>query len=256
MQQSDLNEAKKFVKKLAKLKKMKKEGTDSSAAGAYATPRAFTGNPNDEGSKKATGANGTSYIVKPKKEKRFYIGYKDQGVSLPDIKEANYREFKEDASIPNHKKINQAILEINRKISEISKLLEHSIKLKTEAQVGDEKLWKRTNEALLKIYKRLNEATKRTKTIANLKEIETNSVKDKFLKILTKTGIMVRVQDIEVVKEGNVHIIDVTMNGEPYGFDLENDMLTYQGFDKEVELGNINREQEVVNNLKKLLQTA
>ena len=67
---------------------------------------------------------------------------------------------------------------------------------------------------------------------------------------------MVRVQDIEVVKEGNAYIIDVTMNGEPYGFDLENDILTYQGFDKEVELGNINREQEVVNNLKKILQIA
>lgn len=255
MQQSDLNEAKKFVKKLAKLKKKAKkvkEGTDSSAAGAYATPKAFTGNSQDKGSEKGMKAS-TAFTIEPAKKKRFFVGYKDQGIH---INEANYKQFKEDASIPNHKKINQAILEINRKISEISKLLEHSIKLKTEAQVGDEKLWKRTNEALLKIYKRLNEATKRTKTIANLKEIETNSVKDRFLKILTKTGIMVRVQDIEVVKNGNVHNIDVTMNGEPYGFDLENDVLTYQGFDKEVELGNINREQEIVDNLKKILQIA
>jgi hypothetical protein len=177
MQQSDLNEAKKFVKKFSKLKKkLKKEGSDSSAVGAYATPKAFTGNSSDEGSNKATGANGTTYIIKPKKEKRFFIGYKDQGKSLPDINEANYKQFKEDVSMPNHKKINEAILEINRKISEINKILEHSIKLKNESQVGDNKLWKRTNEALLKIHKRLSEATKRTKSIANLKEIEANSL--------------------------------------------------------------------------------
>jgi len=248
MHSNELNETKKFVKKLAK--KLKKEGSTTAGVPGYLTPNAFVGDSKAKGSKAAMNAS-TAYTIEPSKKKRFFVGYKDQGVH---INEANYKEFKEDASIPNHKKINQAILEINRKISEISKLLEHSIKLKTEAQVGDEKLWKKTNEALLKIYKRLNEATKRTRTIANLKEIETNSVKDRFLKILTKTGILTQAQDIEVIKQGNVHIIDATLNGEPYGFDLENDMLTYQGFDQEVELGNINREQEVVDNLKKILQ--
>ncbi len=97
MQKDELSEAKRFVKKLAKLKKIKKEGTDSSAAGAYATPRAFVGDPNAEGSAKATGANGTSYIVKPKKGKRFFIGYKDQGESLPNLSEASYKAFKEDS---------------------------------------------------------------------------------------------------------------------------------------------------------------
>jgi len=57
---------------------------------------------------------------------------------------------------------------------------------------------------------------------------------------------------VEVSKQGNVLNIDVIVNGEPVGFDLENDMVVYQGFDKEVELGNINREQDVVNNLKKI----
>lgn len=253
MQQSDLNEAKKFVKKFSKLKKkLKKEGSDSSAVGAYATPKAFTGDSSDEGSAKATGANGTSYIVKPKKEKRFFIGYKDQGVSLPDLNEANYKQFKEDTSIPDHKKVNQAILEINRKISEINKILEHATKLKNESQVDNNKLWKRTNEALLKIYKRLSEATKRTKSIANLKEIESNSVKDKMGKLLMAAGLNIPIEDIDVIKRGNVHNIDVTINGEPSAFDLENDMLVYQGFDKDMELGNINREQDIVNNLKKI----
>ena len=248
MRKNELTELKKFVKEVSK--KMKEENTTANV-GAYATPKAFVGDPDAEGSKAALDAS-TAYHVKPPKKKKFFIGYKDQGKHLSDIKEANYRQFKEDASIPNHKKINQAILEINRKISEINKLFDHSVKLKTEAQVGDEKLWKRTNEALLKIHKRLNEATKRIKEVANLKEVESNSIKSKFLKILSKAGIAFDENAIEMVKQGNVYNIDVQINGEPYAFDLENDILTYQGFDKEVDLGNINRELDVVSRLKSI----
>lgn len=249
MQQSDINEIKKFIKKLSK---KLKEGSTSDGAGAYSTPKAFVGDPNAEGSKKGINAS-TAFNVKPPKKKKFFIGYKDQGKHLSDIKEANYKEFKEDTSQPQHKKINQAILEINRKISEINRIIKHSTKLKNEAQIGDNKLWKRTNEALLKIHKRLNEANKKLKELANLKEIEVNSIKEKFLKLLTKTGTMVKVEDLDVVKQGNVYVIDVYLNGEPYGFDLENDMLTYQDYDKEVQVGNINREQEVIPKLKAIL---
>lgn len=249
MQQNELNELKQFVKKL---NKKLKEGSTSDGAGAYATPKAFVGDPDAEGSQKGLDAS-TAYTIKPPKKKKFFIGYKDQGKHLSDIKEANYKEFKEDTSQPQHRKINQAILEINRKISEINTIIKHSTKLKNEAQIGDNKLWKRTNEALLKIHKRLNEANRRLKELANLREIEANSVKEKFLKLLTKTGIMVKVDDIEIAKQGNAFVIDVYLNGEPYGFDLENDMLTYQDYDKEIELGNINREQEVIQKLKAIL---
>ena len=250
MQKKELSELKQFVKKVNKLKKVKKEGTDSSAAGAYSTPKAFVGDSNAEGSAKATGANGTTYIVKPKKEKRFFIGYKNEGEPL---NEANYKTFKEDTSKPDYKKVNEAILSINRKINEINQILKHSVKLKTEAQVGNEQLWKRTNEALLKMQKRLSEASKRVKEVANLKEIEANALKDKMFKILQLAKAQVPMEDIEIVKRGNVYNIDVRFHGEPIAFDLENDILTYQDFDKEVELGNINREQDIVAKLDQVL---
>ena len=253
MQKDELSEAKKFVKKLAKLKKIKKEGSDSSAVGAYSTPKAFVGDSNAEGSAKATGANGTTYIVKPKKEKRFFIGYKNQGESIPNLNEASYKTFKEDTSKPDYKKVNEAILSINRKINEINQILKHSVKLKTEAQVGNEQLWKRTNEALLKMQKRLSEASKRVKEVANLKEIEANALKDRMFKILQLAKAQISLEDIEIVKRGNVYNIDVRFHGEPIAFDLENDILTYQDFDKEVELGNINREQDIVAKLDQVL---
>lgn len=250
MQQRDLNEVKKYVKELSK--KLKKEGSTTAGVGAYATPKAFVGDPDAEGSKKGLDAS-TAYTVKPPKKKKFFIGYKDQGKHLSDIKEANYKQFKEDTSIPQHKKINQAVLEINRRISEINQIIKHSAKLKTEAQIGDEKLWKRANEALLKINKRLNEANKRLREFANLKEIETNSLKSKIVKIFNLIQQPIKPQDVEIAKKGNTFTIDIYIAGEPLAFDMENDILTYQDYDKEVELGNINREQEIIEKLKAIM---
>lgn len=250
MQQSDLNEIKKFIREL---NKKLKEGSTTAGVGAYATPKAFVGDPDAEGSKKGLDAS-TAYTIKPSKKKRFFIGYKDQGKHLADIKEANYKQFKEDASLPQHKKINEAILEINRRINEINRIIKHSAKLKNEAQIGDNKLWKKTNEALLKINKRLNEANKRLREIANLKEIEANSLKNKIVKLFNLIQQPIRPEDVEIAKDGNAFHIDVYIAGEPLAFDLQNDMLTYQDYDKEVEMGNINREQEVIQKLKAIFK--
>ncbi len=248
MQQSN-KEIRQFVKET--VAKIKKENTTANVGG-YLTPKAFVGDEDAEGSTKAVDAS-TAYTIKPSKKKKFFIGYKDQGVQLSDIKEANYKQFKEDSSLPQHNKINQAILEINRKINEINRLIKHSSKLKTEAQIGDEKLWKRTNEALLKIHKRLSEASASVKKFANLKEIEQKTLTDKLIRIFQLADLKVTNDDIDVVKAGNVYQVDVYINGEPYGFDVENDMLTYQGFDKEVVVGNLRQDQQVIANLKKLL---
>ena len=126
MQQKDLNEVKKFIKELSK--KLKKEGSTTAGVGAYATPKAFVGDSDAEGSKKGLDAS-TAYHVKPPKKKKFFIGYKDQGKHLSDIKEANYKQFKEDTTIPQHRKINQAILEINRKINEINTIIKLCLRL-------------------------------------------------------------------------------------------------------------------------------
>jgi len=250
MQQNNLSEIKKFVKKL---NKKLKEGSTTDGVGAYATPKAFVGDSEAEGSKKGLDAS-TAYHVKPPKKKKFFIGYKDQGKHLSDIKEANYKQFKEDASLPQHKKINEAILEINRKINEINQIIKHSAKLKNEAQIGDNKLWRRTNEALLKINKRLNEANKRLREIANLKEIEANSLKNKIVKLFNLAQQPIKPEDVEIAKEGNVHHVDVYIAGEPLAFDLQGDMLIYQDYDKEVELGNINREQEIIQKIKAIFK--
>ena len=106
---------------------------------------------------------------------------------------------------------------------------------------------------MLKINKRLNEANKRLRELGDLKEIETNSLKSKIVKMFNLIQQPIKPQDVEIAKKGNTFNIDVYIAGEPLAFDMENDILTYQDYDKEIELGNINREQEIIEKLKAIM---
>lgn len=237
MQLSETQKVKKFIKKL-------KELSTTAGAPGYLTPNAFApSHDEDDAGKKALAADDT-YTIKPSKEKKNFV----------KLEEASYKSFKEDQSKTDVQKVNSAILEINRKIREINSILDHTTKLKNESKMNDSKLWKKTNEALIKISRRMTEAAKKTRKFANLKEIQSNQVKDKMVKMLTTAGIPVKASDVEVAQDGSDYNIDVYINGEPYGFDLVGDMLSYQAYDKEVEVGVFSREQDIIEKLKNILK--
>jgi hypothetical protein len=237
MQLSEIQKLKKFIKKIKEI-----SGTDG--APGYLTPNAFApSHDEDDAGKKALEADDT-YTVKPSKEKKNFV----------KLKEVSYKTFKEDQSRSDVQKVNSAILEINKKIREINSILDHTTKLKNESKINDSKLWKKTNEALIKISKRMNEAAKKTKKFANLKEIQANQVKDKMVKMLASAGMNIPASDVEVAQDGSDYNIDVYINGEPYGFDLVGDILSYQDYDKEVELGLFSKEQDIIEKIRKILQ--
>jgi len=237
MQLSEIQKLKKFVKKI-------KELSTTAGAPGYLTPNAFApSHDEDDAGKKALAADDT-YTVKPSKEKKNFV----------KLKEVSYKTFKEDQSKSDVQKVNSAILEINKKIREINSILDHTTKLKNESKINDSKLWKKTNEALIKISKRMNEAAKKTKKFANLKEIQANQVKDKMVKMLASAGMNIPASDVEVAQDGSDYNIDVYINGEPYGFDLVGDILSYQDYDKEVELGLFSKEQDIIQKIRKILQ--
>ena len=151
-------------------------------------------------------------------------------------------------------KVNKAILEINRGIKEINRVLDHSMKLKTESKMGSEKLWKKTNEALVKISHRMTEAAKKTRKFANLKEIQTAQAKEKLVKALIAAGVQVRLEDVESTQQGQTIMLDVYINGEPHGFDIANNQVTYQDFDKEIPVGYIENQNQMVDSLKKIFK--
>lgn len=223
----ELNEIKEFIKKV---KKLKQEGSTTAGAPGYLTPKAFTGDEDGEGAsdlKRITNASG--YEIKAPKTRKHSI----------DLHEVSYRDYKQDESRSTVQKVNESIIEINRKLREINRLLSHSTKLKTEASLDDSKLWKKTNEALLKISDRMTEIAHKTRKFANLKEIQKNAGIENVFK---SAGLKAK-----VFKGENGISVDVDHFGEPVGFDVEGTKILD---DRGSVVGDIN-EPNIVEKLKK-----
>ena len=241
LSKTELEEIKKFVKKQSK--KLKREGSTTAGAPGYLTPKAFVGDEDAEGTQAINlGDDQYSYSVKPEKKKRHFI----------KLHEISYKQFKEDTSSSEVQKVNNRILEINKMLREISRFLDHSMKLKQESSLDESAYWKKTNEAILRINKRLGEVTKKAKKLANIKELAASSLKDQMVKLFKKAGLQVQSSDISYHQTGSEsYELDVNINGEPYGIDYVNGELIYQDVDKEVSLGMLQQQEVVINNIKK-----
>lgn len=227
------------------VKKLRKEGsTSSQGVPGYETPAAFTGEEGGEGTTHLDLGDGQyAYTEKPPKKKRHFV----------KLNEISYKAFKEDNTANEVQKINRKILEVSKTIGEISRALDHSIKLKNESSLDNSTYWKRTNEAILKISRRLSEVNKKARKLANLKELATASVKSKITQLFTKAGIAVKPEDVEANQTGTDNFeIDVYLNGEPYAIDYRNGEVIFQDYDKEVRLGNMKQEADLI---QKIAQT-
>lgn len=233
----EIEEVRKYIKKL------RKEGSTSDGAGAYHTPGAFTGDPEDDGTQTVD-----------LEDEQFAYSKKASEDHPHTIKlhEVSYKAFKTDPTANEVQKVNRKILEVNKMLREISRALDHSMKLKTESSLDNSRYWKRTNEAILKISNRLSEINKKARNLANLKELAATAVKDKLVQLFAKAGLTIKPQDIDYNQLGTEwYEFDVMLDGEPYAIDYRNGELMYQAYDEEIRLGNFNQEQQLVQNITK-----
>ncbi len=243
MKKRELEEIKAYTKKQAA--KLKEEGSTTAGVPGYLTPNAFVGDEDADGTTVDMQDDQFAYSIKASKKKPHFI----------KLHEVSYKAFKEDASMNEVQKVNQRILEVSKMLREISRSLDHSMKLKKESSLDESKYWKRTNEAILKISQRLSEINKKARKLANLKELAASSVKDKLVQIFNKANLNIKAQDIDYNQTGKEQYeFDVMLYGEPYAFDYNNGSLTYQDYDKEVLLGNLNQESEIIKQLTQIFQ--
>lgn len=237
----ELAEIKSYVKKTTKKsKKAKVEGSTTAGVPGFMTPNAFVGSSKADGTSADLEKGQYAYSQKAPKKKIHFV----------KLHEVSYKTFKEDTNTNEIQKVNNRILEVSKMLREISRALDHSIKLKTESSLDNSKYWKRTNEAILKINRRLAEVSKKARKLANLKELAASSVKDKLAQILNKAGIQVSVQDISSNQIGSDHYeFDIRIAGEPYGIDYNKGELLYQDYDKEIRLGNLSQEADLIKNI-------
>ena len=238
MKRNERRELREFVK--AQLKKMRENTTAS--VGSYDTPKAFVG---DEDADEPTSFNVKdaqyAYSIKAPKERKNSI----------KLHEVSYKSFKTDGTRSSVQKVNQNILEVANKLGEVSRMLNHSIKLKTEQKLSNVH-WKRTNEALVKIHQRIQELTDKANNLYDLREATAQSIKTKLADYFTKAGIQVKPQDIDYNQLGNEwYEFDVMIMGEPQAIDYRNGEVFWQAYDEEIRLGNIAQEQQLVQNITK-----
>jgi len=157
-----LSELNKFIKtevqnalKEKEIESIDEESNTSGVAG-YETPAAFTG-------KKG--------VSKKQKQIANQLGYKmvdneyavkDQG-DVQDLKEGLDSYYAKDDSLTNEQKLGLSIRTIRNTLMEVEKLVQKSIKLKTENNIDTDKMGKRIYSAL----RRINEKTVRLMVALN-----------------------------------------------------------------------------------------
>jgi hypothetical protein len=94
------------------------------------------------------------------------VEYKSpSGYSIDEA--VSYREYKKDESATPSQKVNKSIMEVNRMLAEIERVVAHNLKLKNESGINSGQFWKSTgvrfskiNERIVRISNRLKELSK------------------------------------------------------------------------------------------------
>ena len=245
MTAEEIIELREYVRQ--KAEEMRKENTTANIA-TYDTPNAFTGDEDDDGTQ-AVDLTDPEYAYSIKGPKNRNPKYSVK------LNEASYGDFKKDESRSNTQKINANILEVNKQIRELARMLNHSIKLKNEQRLDNGIHWKRTNEALKKMHHRISVLSEKANELYNLREATAQQVKTQLLDIFKDAGFNITANDIDYNTSGSdMYEFDVMVNGEPYAIDYDRGNLVFQDYNEEVLLGNIKQPEVVVQNIQKTLQ--
>lgn len=126
------------------IKKIDEDNTTGSGE-AFETPFAF--------SKKVKKPKDVSYSKEVENEHKFFKKFEQK------IDEIAYKDFKKDDTKNEKQKINNSIIEINKKLREVEQMINHASRLKTETGQNESVFWKGTAKSFVKIKERLNRLT-------------------------------------------------------------------------------------------------
>lgn len=129
------------------------EITTTGNVAGYNIPMAFQGNnPKNKARKKGI-ATQLGMQLTPRGEKDLNRPA-DKMENLAEAK-VRYHEYKKDESATPHKKIANAISEVNRNLEEVERVIKMNTRLQKESGIASEALYRRTQQGLLKLEARL-----------------------------------------------------------------------------------------------------
>jgi len=140
----------------------------------YQTPNAFQSKPKSAKDKEKeedtvdqagmTKVKKTNKIFKPMESKSTYKKMMAEMYGI--VNEISYREYKKDPTSTPQQKVNRGIMEVNKMLGEMEKIVANNLRLKTEMGVQSNHFWKATGKRFAKINERMVRITNRLKELS------------------------------------------------------------------------------------------
>lgn len=154
----------KNVKEEDELEEANVTGNLDGGEGPPKTPYAFGKEEDEKGSAEKLGMKKTSKTNKH--SIKVESTYKKMMKTLSGLNETSYREFKQDPTSTPQQKVNRGIMEVNKMLVEIEKIVNNNLRLKTETGVQSGHFWKTTGKRFAKINERMLRVAHRLKELS------------------------------------------------------------------------------------------
>ena len=140
----------------------------------YQTPNAFQSKPKSAKDKEKeddtvdqagmTKAKKTNKYFRPMESKSTYKKMMSEMYGI--VNEVSYRDYKKDPTSTPQQKVNRGIMEVNRMLGEMEKIVANNLRLKTEMGVDSSHFWKATGKRFSKINERMVRIANRLKELS------------------------------------------------------------------------------------------
>ena len=171
----DVDKADSYLKNRRKVRskeieEMSVTGNLDGGEGPPKTPYAFSdGSAKSKKKQKDNAENSTgNELVKDtdKHSVKLESMYKKMMKKMNGLNEVSYREFKQDPTSTPQQKVNRGIMEVNKMLAEIEKIVTNNLRLKTETGVQSGHFWKTTGKRFAKINERMLRVAHRLKELS------------------------------------------------------------------------------------------
>ena len=102
-------------------------------------------------------------------EKAGYKKVKQESIFMKmskQLHEVSYRDYKKDPTSTPQQKVNRGIMEVNKMLAEMEKIVHNNLRLKTEMGVQSNHFWKSTGKRFSKINERMIRIANRLKELS------------------------------------------------------------------------------------------
>tara|TARA_R100001594_G_scaffold15481_3_gene32497 strand:+ start:3307 stop:3810 length:504 start_codon:yes stop_codon:yes gene_type:complete len=143
--------------------------TTASVPGDIKTPAAFSDGSSRSKKKRkksATNSTGNRIVKKTNKHTTAESSYKRMMNQMMGLNETSYRDYKKDPTSTPQQKVNRGIMEVNKMLSEMEKIVNNNLRLKTEMGVQSGHFWKSTGKRFAKINERMLRVAHRLKELS------------------------------------------------------------------------------------------